>query len=105
MPPKMVASPFEKGRAKRKGGWNMVHNINKLKGKITEKGYKMEVFAKEIGMGKSTMRRKINQENCDFYVSETLVIKEKLELSLKDYLDIFFGQELEFNSDLNSESE
>lgn len=83
----------------------MVHNINKLKGKITEKGYKIDCLAREIGIGETTMRRKINQENSDFYVHETLMIKEKLELSLVDYLDIFFGQELEFNSDLNNQHE
>ena len=83
----------------------MVHNINKLKGKITEKGYKMEEFADKIGMSESTLRRKINKENNDFFIGESLVIKDKLELSTKDYLEIFYGQKLEFNSDLISQSE
>lgn len=83
----------------------MVHNINKLKGKITEKGYKMDEFADKIGMSESTLRRKINKEDYDFFISESLDVKDKLELSTKDYLDIFYGQKLEFNSDLISQSE
>ena len=76
----------------------MVANINKLKGKIIEKGYKPKEFADAIGMCELTVRRKINNKNSDFSIIESLNVKKILNLSTQDYLDIFFGSELEFNS-------
>lgn len=75
----------------------MVQNINKLKGKITENGYTIKTLASEVGLCEASLRRKINDKS-DFTLSETLKIKDKLNLTSQDYLDIFFGTELEFNS-------
>lgn len=76
----------------------MVHNINKLKGKITENGYTADTFASKLGLCRITVTKKIKKENSDFSISESLKIKDILNLSTEDYLDIFFGEELEFNS-------
>ena len=75
----------------------MVQNINKLKGKITENGYTIKTLASEVGLCETSLRRKINDKS-DFTLSETLKVKDKLHLTSQDYLDIFFGTKLEFNS-------
>lgn len=75
----------------------MVQNINKLKGKITENGYTIKTLATEVGLCETSLRRKINDQS-EFTLSESLKVKEKLRLSSQDYLDIFFGTKLEFNS-------
>lgn len=76
----------------------MVANINKLKGKITENGFSIDTLASKLGLCNVTVRKKIGKENSDFSITESLKIKELLHLSTKEYVDIFFGQELEFNS-------
>lgn len=76
----------------------MVQNINKLKGKITENGYSIKTLAPKVGLCEVTLRKKINNNNSEFLLSESLLIKEVLNLSNKDYIDIFFGSKLEFNS-------
>ena len=76
----------------------MVQNINKLKGKITENGYTIKTLADKIGICEATLRKKVNNNNSEFSISESLRIKEELKLSNSDYLEIFFGQKLEFNS-------
>lgn len=75
----------------------MVQNINKLKGKITENGYTIKTLASEVGLCEASLRRKINDKS-DFTLSETLKVKDKLNLTSQDYLDIFFGTKLELNS-------
>lgn len=75
----------------------MVQNINKLKGKITEKGYSIKTLASEVGLCETSLRRKINQKS-EVTIEESLKIKNKLNLSNQDYIDIFFGAKLEFNS-------
>lgn len=75
----------------------MVQNANKLKGKITEKGYTIKTLAPELGLCETSLRRKINEKS-EFTLSETLKVKNKLDLTSQDYLDIFFGTQLEFNS-------
>lgn len=75
----------------------MVQNINKLKGKITENGYTIKTLSAEIGLCETSLRRKINDKS-DFTLSESLKVKDRLHLSTDDYLDIFFGAKLEFNS-------
>lgn len=75
----------------------MVQNINKLKGKIIENGYSIKTLASEIDVCEATLRRKINGDVV-VSIEESLEIKAKLNLSTEDYIDIFFGTRLEFNS-------
>lgn len=75
----------------------MVQNANKLKGKITEKGYSVKTLASEVGLCETSLRRKINQKS-EITIEESLKLKNKLNLSNQDYIDIFFGTQLEFNS-------
>ena len=75
----------------------MVQNVNKLKGKITENGYTIKTLATEVGLCETSLRRKINDKS-EFTLNETLKVKDKLHLTSQDYLEIFFGNQLEFNS-------
>lgn len=76
----------------------MVANINKLNGKIAEKNYTRKRLAEEIGMSELTLRKKITDENSDFYIEESIKLSKVLDLTIVEYLDIFFGEKLEFNS-------
>lgn len=75
----------------------MVQNTNKLKGKIAENGYTIKGLASEIGLCEASLRRKLNQKS-EVTIDESIKIKDKLNLSSEDYLEIFFGTKLEFNS-------
>lgn len=73
----------------------MVANINKLKGKITENRYTIKSLSKEIGMCETTLRNKLYNENSEFYVSESWKLKEVLNLSIEEYLNIFYGENID----------
>lgn len=75
----------------------MVQNANKLKGKITENGYTIKTLAPKLELCETSLRRKINEKS-EFTLNETLKLKEALNLTNQDYLDIFFGTQLELNS-------
>lgn len=65
-------------------------NINKLKGKIVEKGLNIEQVADMIGVDRSTFYRKLN--NADkITIGEAARIKEALLLSDGDAYDIFLA--------------
>ena len=65
-------------------------NINKLKGKIVEKGLNIEQVADMIGVDRSTFYRKMN--NADkITIGEAARIKDALMLSDNDAYDIFLA--------------
>ena len=76
----------------------MVQNIDKLKGKKAEKGLTYKQIADKLNMTETTLRKKINEPDGEFYLFETILIKDLLGLSTNDYVDIFFGNKLELNS-------
>lgn len=64
-------------------------NVAKLKGKIIEEGFSQETFAKEIGMDRSTLNRKLKTGET-FTIGEANIIVNKLRLSGNDAIAIFF---------------
>lgn len=63
-------------------------NVNKLKGKITEKGMNVEQLADAIGTHPSSLYRKLN--NFDkFTIGDALKIKEVLSLNDDEACQIF----------------
>ena len=68
----------------------MVNNINKLKGKIAENNYTIKRLSKEIGMSETTLRKKINDDSSEFSISESEKIRKKLNLTIEEFLNIFF---------------
>ena len=69
-------------------------NINKLKGKIVEKGFTVSELADKIDLNKATLYRKINDNGENFTIKETEKIAIILNLTAKEINDIFFAQEV-----------
>lgn len=67
-------------------------NVNKLKGKIVEKGMSVEALAEKIEMNKSTLYRKLNNLGETFTVKECDDICVSLELTRPEAVEIFFAQ-------------
>lgn len=65
-------------------------DINKLKGKIREKGLTYKMLAKKIGIGLTSMNYKINGKNL-FNQEEMKKLKETLRLTDNETIDIFFS--------------
>lgn len=67
-------------------------NINKLKGKIVENGLTIDKLAKEIGLDRSTLYRKINNDGETFSIREANLICSVLGLTGQEATEIFFSQ-------------
>ena len=67
-------------------------NINKLKGKIVERGMSMEALADLTGLSRATLYRKINANGEDFTIREADSIAHALELTYEEVNAIFFSQ-------------
>lgn len=65
-------------------------NINKLKGKIVEKGMNVEKLADAIGVDRSSLYRKINNAE-KITIGEAARIKDALCLDDADAYDIFLA--------------
>lgn len=65
-------------------------NYLKLKAKITEKGYTIELLAQAIGMNRATLYRKINRMET-FTIKEAYMIAIALDLTERELNEIFFG--------------
>ena len=66
-------------------------NINKLKGKIVEQGMNIEELAREIGVNKSTLYRKIQNKGETITIKEANLIRKVLNLSGEEVIAIFFS--------------
>lgn len=67
-------------------------NINKLKGKIVEKGMNITGLASEIGINRATLYRKINNDGDTLTIKEANIIVSVLNLTEKEATEIFFNQ-------------
>ena len=65
-------------------------DLNKLKGKIVEKGWNVEKLAEYIGVDRSSMYRKLNNFE-KITIGEAKKIAIALELSNEDASSIFLG--------------
>ena len=65
-------------------------NVNKLKGKIVEKGLSVELLAESIGVDRSSLYRKLNNGD-KITIGEAVKIKDALDLSAEDAADIFLA--------------
>lgn len=66
----------------------MITNINKLKGKMVEKGFNQEKLAISTKINKSTLSRKLKTGN--FLIGEVIEIAKVLELTPEEVMNIFF---------------
>lgn len=67
-------------------------NVNKLKGKIVEQGMNVEKLAKKIGIDKSTLYRKLQDEGESITIKEASLMIEVLKLTVEEAHSIFFHQ-------------
>lgn len=65
-------------------------NINKLRGKIVERGMKVGTLATLIGIDRSTMYKKLN-EGEKFTIGEARKMKDALEMSNDEACEIFLA--------------
>lgn len=65
-------------------------NMNKLKGKIIEKGLNVDRLASKTGIHRSSIYRKMNKPE-NFTVKEVKSIKETLMLTNEEAAEIFFN--------------
>lgn len=65
-------------------------NIQKLKGKIVERGMNVEALADKLGIDRSTLYRKLNAGE-KFTIGEAQKIKASLDLTDNEASDIFFS--------------
>lgn len=65
-------------------------DLNKLKGKIVEKGWNVEKLAEHIGVDRSSMYRKLNNFE-KITIGEAKKIKVALGLSNEEASSIFLG--------------
>lgn len=63
-------------------------NVNKLRGKIVEKGMSIEMAAMLIGVNKSSLYRKLNNGE-KITIGEARKLKDILELNDREALEIF----------------
>lgn len=67
-------------------------NINKLKGKIIEKGMKVSALAENIGIDTSTLYRKFKNNGENISIKEADLIVKSLELTPEEAISIFFDK-------------
>lgn len=67
-------------------------NINKLKGKIVEKGIKVSVLAESIGIDASTLYRKFKSNGETISIKEANLIVKSLNLTAEEAVAIFFDK-------------
>lgn len=65
-------------------------DIKELKKMIASKGYNLEQFAEKIGMGRSTLYRKMKDNGNNFTIGEIETIVKILRLTKKESTSIFF---------------
>jgi len=68
-----------------------VINVNKLKGRIVEKGFNVDGLTEKIGMDRSTFYRKLNQKGETFSIKEANLICKELDLTPAEAMAIFFS--------------
>ena len=67
-------------------------NVNKLRGKIIEKGLSVKELADNLDMDRSTLYRKMNSEGDTMTISDAVNISRILDLSLEEVNSIFFSE-------------
>ena len=69
----------------------MSMNVNKLRAKIVEKGLSIDIVAKEIGINRSSLYRKLNNAGETLTIKEANAIVKVLNITADEATDIFFG--------------
>ena len=73
-------------------------NINKLKGKVVERGWNIEKLADSIGTERSTLYRKLQRPDSKITIGEAAKMKDKLGLTNEEACAIFFSTEVAYGA-------
>ena len=65
-------------------------NINRLKGKIVEKGMSISSMAEKMGIDRATLYRRLENSGSGLLVKDATLISEILDLTSSEALSIFF---------------
>lgn len=65
-------------------------NVNKLKAKIVERGMNVEAFAEAIGIGRSSLYRKLNASE-KITIGEAQKMKDALNMTDDEAYEIFLA--------------
>lgn len=76
-------------------------NVQKLKGKIIEKGMNISILANTIKINRSTLYRKLNGK-CPITINDADLIVKELDLSETEAFSIFFSQFVANTRKINS---
>ena len=69
-------------------------DVNMLKFKILASGYSIATFSECIGISTQTLYNKLKKHGETFSVKEVYIICDKLNLSKKDAVSIFFADDV-----------
>lgn len=67
-------------------------NINRLKGKIVERGMSVSSLAQKIGIDRATLYRKLENDGAGLLVKDANNIAAALGLSYDEAMSIFFAR-------------
>lgn len=70
----------------------LVVNVNKLKGKIVERGMNISALAEMMGIDRATLYRKMSNNGETMLVKDANSIVSALDLSVEEAVAIFFSQ-------------
>lgn len=69
-------------------------NVNKLKAKMVERGLNVSQVAEKIGIDRSSLYRKLNNEGETLTVKEAKAIVKVLNITPSEAAQIFFGNDV-----------
>lgn len=67
-------------------------NVNKLRGRIVERGLTMAEVANHLDINRASLYRKMNSEGETLTIKEANKIVELLEINPEEATEIFFGE-------------
>ena len=69
-------------------------NVNKLKAKMVERGFNVAQVAEKIGIDRSSLYRKLNNQGETLTVKEAKAIVKVLNITPSEAAAIFFGNDV-----------
>lgn len=69
-------------------------NVNKLKAKMVERGFNVAQVAEKIGIDRSSLYRKLNNQGETLTVKEAKAIVKVLNITPSEAAQIFFGNDV-----------
>lgn len=78
----------------------MIYCRKEFDKKLIDKDLNRKKLAVELGISANTLRSKLESEDNDFKVSEAQKVSKILDLTIEEFLLIFFNKKLSLNESL-----